>query len=51
MFFFVFEEANLRVRVVSSSCGSSVWPQQASVLACVVLAGTREGLVSSRVLV
>ena len=28
-----------------------VRPRQASVLACVVLAGTREGLVSPRVLV
>jgi len=30
--------------------GVEVQPQQASVLACVVLAGTREGLVSPRVL-
>ena len=29
--------------------GVEVRPQQASVLACVVLAGTREGLVSPRV--
>ena len=28
-----------------------VWPRQASVLACVVLVGTRERLVSPRVLV
>ena len=27
-----------------------VWPQQASVLACVILAGTSEGLTGSRVL-
>ena len=50
----VFEEANLRIRV----CGEFLWElgvevrhRQASVLACVVLARTREGLVSSRVLV
>ena len=28
--------------------GVEVWPRQASLLACVVLAGTREGLVSPR---
>ena len=28
--------------------GVDVWSRQASVLACIVLAGTREGLVSSR---
>ena len=43
---------NLRVRVVSSSwvgeLGVEVRPRQASVLACVVLTGTREGLVSPR---
>ena len=50
MFNLIFEEANLRVRVVSSSCGSlvEVRPRQASVLACVVLARTREGLVNVR---
>ena len=54
MFIFVFEEANLRVRV----CVKFLWeldvevrPRQASVLVCVVLAGTREGLLSPRVLV
>ena len=31
--------------------GVEVWPRQASVLACIVLAETREGLVSPRVLV
>ena len=53
MFIFVFEEANL-----GSFCFEFLWelsvevrPRQASVLACVVLAGTREGLVSLRVLV
>ena len=53
MFQLVFEEANLRVRVfrvlVGARCRGA--PRQASVLVCVVLAGTREGLVSLRVLV
>ena len=60
VFIFVFKEANLRVRVVLSSCGFvlfrflwelgvEVRPRQASVF--VVLVGTREGLVSPRVLV
>ena len=51
---FVFEEVNLRVRVCDKflcELGVKVWPRQVSVLACVVLAGTREGLVSPRVLV
>ena len=45
VFHLVFEEANLRVRGVSSSCGS---PRQASVIACVVLAGTKERLGSPK---
>ena len=52
MFIFVFEEANLRVRVCDEflwELGVKVRPQQASVLACVVLAGTREGLMSLRI--
>ena len=47
MFNFVFEEANLRVRVCDEflwELGVEVQPQQASVLACVILAGTCEGL-------
>ena len=43
----VFEEANLRVRVCDEflwELGVEVRPRQASVLACVVLAGTSEGL-------
>ena len=43
---------------MGSCCFEFLWelcvevqPRQASVLACVVLAGTREGLVSPRVLV
>ena len=49
MFYFVFEEANLWVRVEFLwELGVEVRPRQASVLACVVLAGTREGLVSQR---
>ena len=54
MFIFVFEEANLRVRVCDKflrELSVEVRPRQASVLTCVVLAGTREGLVSPRVLV
>ena len=54
MFIFVFEEANLRVRVCDEFLwvlGVEVRPRQASVFACVVFAGTREGLVSLRVLV
>ena len=54
MFIFVFEEANLQVHVCDEflwEFGVEVRPQQASMLACVVLAGTREGLVSLRVLV
>ena len=41
MFIFVIEEANLRVRVVTSSCGSSCRgvAQQANMRACVVLRG------------
>ena len=53
MFIFIFEEANLRVRVCFEllwELGVEVRPRQASVLAC-ILAGTREGLVSPRVLV
>jgi len=52
VFIFVFEEANLWVRVCDEflwKLGVEVWPRQASVLAC-VLAGTREGLVTPRVL-
>ena len=51
MFIFVFEEANLRVRV----CDEFLWeldvevrPQQASVLWCVVLMGTSEGTNESK---
>ena len=50
----VFEEANLWVH----ACDKFLWEldvevrsRQASVLACVILVGTREGLVSPRVLV
>ena len=41
MFYLVFEEADLRVRVVSSSVelGVEVRPRHASVLVCVVLTG------------
>ena len=53
VFHLVFEEANLRVRV----CDEFLWEldvevrsRQASVLACVVLAGTSERLVGPRVL-
>ena len=51
VFHLIFEEANLRVRVVFKflwELGVEVRPRQASVLACVVLAGIREGLVSPR---
>ena len=51
VFFFVFEEVDLRVRGVSSSCGSSVEvrPRQASVLAvCLFLREQVKGLVSPR---
>ena len=48
----------LRRRLAGSRCFEFLWefgvevrPRQASVLACVVLAGTREGIVSPRVLV
>ena len=52
MFNFVFEEANLRVRVEFLwELGVEVQPRQASVLACVVLMGTSEGLAGLRVLV
>jgi len=54
VFIFVFEEVNLWVRVCDEflwKLGVEVRPRQASVLACIVLAGTSEGLVSSRVLV
>ena len=47
----VFEEANLRVRVCDEflwELGVEVRPRQASVLECVVLAGTREGPVSPK---
>ena len=47
----VFEEADLRVRVVSSSSESSEWRCGLGKLACLrvfVLAGTREGLESSK---
>ena len=50
---FVFEEANLRVRVCDEflwELGVKVRPRQASVLGCVVLAGTSKGLVGLRVL-
>ena len=50
----VFEEANLRDRVCDKflrELGVEVQPQEASVLACVVLAGIREGLAGPRVLV
>ena len=43
----VFEEANLRVRVCDEflwELGVKVQPRQASVLACVILARTSEGL-------
>ena len=51
MFIFIFEEANLQVHVCDEflwELGVEVQPQQASVFACVILAGTREGLVSPR---
>ena len=43
----LFEEANLRVRIYDEflwELGVEVWPRQASVLVCVVLARTSEGL-------
>ena len=51
VFYFVFEAADLRVRVVSSSSESSVLRcglGKLVCLRCVVLAGIREGLVSPR---
>ena len=53
MFIFIFEEANLRVRVCDEflwELGVEVRTRQASVLACDFLARTREGLMSPRVL-
>ena len=50
----VFEEANLQVRVCDEflwELGVEVRTLQASVLACVILARTREVLVGPRVLV
>ena len=49
----------MRVRVMTGSCceellwelGVEVRPRQASVFACVILAGTSEGLAGPRVLV
>ena len=54
MFKFVFEEANLRVRVCDEflwELGVEVRPRQSSVFVCVVLAGISEGLAGPRVLV
>ena len=51
MFIFVFKEANLRVRVYDlllRELVAEVRSRQASVLACVVLSRTSEGLVSPR---
>ena len=50
----VYEEANLSVRICDEflwELGVEVRPRQANVLACVVLARTREELVSPRDLV
>ena len=54
VFNLVFEKANLWVRDCDEflwELGVEVRPRQASILACVVLVGTSEGLVSSRVIV
>ena len=51
MFNFVFEEANLRVRVCDEflwELGVEVRPRQTSVLTCVVLVGTSEGTSESK---
>jgi len=53
VFILVFEEANLHVCVCDEflwELGVEVRPQQASMLACVVLTGTSEGLAGPRVL-
>ena len=50
----VFEEADLWIHVYDEflwELGVEVRPRQASVLACVVLVGTSEGLAGPRVLV
>ena len=51
VFNLVFEEANLRVCIVSSSCGSSVWRCGLGKQVCLrvfVLAGTSEGTSESK---